>query len=144
MSLARPSTVFLLAFIAISTKIHHAACWGTLGHRTIGYLAQQYFSSDTSTYVNNLLEDEDISDASLWADTIKHTPLGAGTAGWHYIDAKDDPPRSCAVKYSRDCKQDEGCVVSAITNMVSKFPLIYLIQIYQTTLSALIKILTPP
>lgn len=120
MSLARRSTFVILAWFTLGSLVQFGACWGTLGHRTVAYLAQRYFSRETETYVNNLLEDEDISDAALWADIIRHTPLGAGTAGWHYIDAKDDPPRKCAVKFSRDCKADEGCVVSAITNMVSQ------------------------
>ena len=34
------------------------------------------------------------------------------------LDAHDDPPRSCGVRYQRDCIPKEGCVVSAITNMV--------------------------
>lgn len=120
MSLVRRSTFFILAWFILGSLVQFATCWGTLGHRTVAYLAQRYFSSETETYVNNLLEDEDISDAALWADIIRHTPLGAGTAGWHYIDAKDDPPRKCAVKFSRDCHTDGGCVVSAITNMVSQ------------------------
>lgn len=36
------------------------------------------------------------------------------------IDAQDDPPRSCGVRYNRDCIPSEGCVVSAITNMTSR------------------------
>lgn len=36
--------------------------------------------------------------------------------GW--VDAQDDPPRSCGVNFRRDCIPKEGCVVSAITNMV--------------------------
>ena len=120
MSLARRSTFFVLAWLTLASLIQFAACWGTLGHRTVAYLAQRYFSSGTEIYVNNLLENQDISDAAIWADIIRRTPIGAGTAGWHYIDAQDDPPRTCAVKYSRDCLPREGCVVSAITNMVSQ------------------------
>ena len=119
-SLARGSTLLFLSWLILGSYIRLAACWGTLGHRTVAYLAQRYFSSETETYVNNLLEEEDISDAALWADIIKHTPLGPGTAGWHFIDAKDDPPRKCAVNFRRDCQADQGCVVSAITNMVSE------------------------
>ncbi len=35
-------------------------------------------------------------------------------------DANDTPPASCGVKYDRDCLPAHGCVVSAITNMISK------------------------
>lgn len=42
---------------------------------------------------------------------------GAGLIFWD-IDAQDDPPRSCGVNFQRDCIPKEGCVVSAIANMV--------------------------
>lgn len=113
------SLLLFLAFLGLSSYFQLANCWGTLGHRTIAYLAQKYFTDDTATYVNDLLANEDIADASLWADEIKRTPVGAGTSGWHFIDAKDDPPRTCKVKYNRDCDVDQGCVVSAIINMVN-------------------------
>ena len=115
----RPSTLLLLAFLGLSSYFQLATCWGTLGHRTIAYLAQRYFTAETTTYVNDLLNGEDIADAALWADEIKRTPAGAGTAGWHFIDSKDDPPRTCSVSFNRDCEPDQGCVVSAIINMVS-------------------------
>ena len=119
MLLIRSTRLLLLAFIGLSSYIQLARCWGTLGHRTIAYLAQRYFTSEAETYVNDLLGDEDIAEASLWADHIKRTPVGAGTSGWHYIDAKDDPPRICQVNFNRDCEPDQGCVISAIINMVS-------------------------
>ncbi|OCK74962.1 phospholipase C/P1 nuclease, partial [Lepidopterella palustris CBS 459.81] len=94
--------------------------WGDLGHRTVAYLAQKYLTNDGAQLVSNLLGGEDISDAALWADTIKRRHGYTFTAEWHYIDAKDDPPTTCGVKYSRDCKANPGCVVSAIANMTGR------------------------
>lgn len=62
-----------------------ATAWGSLGHRTIAYLAQKHLNADGATFVNNLLDGEDISDASLWPDEIRHTRGWTYTAGWHYI-----------------------------------------------------------
>ena len=62
------------------------SCWGTLGHRTVGYLAEKYFTNDASRLVQQLLSNDkgyDISDAALFADKIKfRRPT---TAGWHFI-----------------------------------------------------------
>ena len=51
-------------------------------------------------------------------DKIAHIPSFAYTRTWHYIDANDDPPRTCGINMTRDCASD--CVVSAIANHTSR------------------------
>lgn len=41
-------------------------------------------------------------------------------------DAKDTPPQDCNLRFSRDCKKDAGCVISALSNQVSRMPLRWL------------------
>ncbi|KAF4635480.1 hypothetical protein G7Y89_g2621 [Cudoniella acicularis] len=92
--------------------------WGDVGHRTVGYLAQKYFTDQASQWVDNLLANEneyDISDAAVWADAVRYHRHY--TEGWHFVDANDNPPESCGVNYKRDCVN--GCVISAITNQTS-------------------------
>jgi hypothetical protein len=79
------SIVLLVAFLALIRPI---SGWGDLGHRTVGYLAQTYFTDAASQLVNSLLVDDsdngfDISDAAIWADRQKeHMPF---TRNWHFI-----------------------------------------------------------
>lgn len=94
--------------------------WGNIGHRTVAYLAEKYLSPGATTYVSALLNDADISDAAIWADEVRRTHEFHYTAGWHFIDAEDDPPRTCQVNYNRDCNPGPGCVVSAIVNMTER------------------------
>jgi hypothetical protein len=98
-----------------------ALCWGEIGHRTVGYLAQMYFDRDGAALFNELIEpnpDFDISDGANWADGMKFKfPF---TKPWHFIDAKDNPPKSCKVNYKSDCPKDDGCIIRAIKNMVSR------------------------
>ncbi|KAI9763443.1 MAG: hypothetical protein M1840_000526 [Geoglossum simile] len=108
----------LATFLSLSSIVQLGLCWGTLGHRTVAYVAQKNLSPSAASYVSQLLGDEDISDAALWADQIKHRR--PKTAPWHYIDAMDDPPRECGIDYRRDCIPKEGCVVSAIVNMTNR------------------------
>jgi hypothetical protein len=72
------SSVFLLA--------QPIAGWGDVGHRTVGYLAQKYFTDQAAQWVTTILQNNngwDISDAAVWADSIKyHRPY---TREWHYI-----------------------------------------------------------
>jgi S1/P1 Nuclease len=106
-----PLTYIFIAFQILLT----VNAWGELGHRTVAYLAQMYFDDDTSTYVDNLLDKLDISNASLFADTFRlHHRF---SAPWHYINARDDPPRVCKVNYRRDCA--ESCIIKAIVNQTN-------------------------
>jgi hypothetical protein len=90
--------------------------WGTLGHRTVAYLASLYFTQQSTRLTNQLLHGQDISEAALFPDKIRYIPSFAYTRGWHYIDAQDDPPARCGVNMTRDCALETGCVVSAIAN----------------------------
>ncbi|KAI9768674.1 MAG: hypothetical protein M1839_003982 [Geoglossum umbratile] len=108
----------LATFLSLSTLVHLGSCWGTLGHRTVAYIAQKNLSPGAASYVDELLGGEDISDAALWADQIRRQQ--PKTAPWHFIDAMDDPPRKCSVNYKRDCIPKDGCVISAIVDMTSR------------------------
>jgi len=97
-----------------------ALCWGEIGHRTVGYLAQKYFDDGGAALFNDLIDDApnfDISDGAVWADG--QTWRLPYTKPWHYIDAKDNPLKTCKVNYNSDCPMDEGCIIRAIRNMVS-------------------------
>jgi hypothetical protein len=62
------------------------ACWGGLGHRTVGYLAEHYFTDDAAQLVKDLIKPTDsfdISDAAIWADGIRQRQHF--TEGWHFI-----------------------------------------------------------
>ncbi|KAM7215673.1 S1/P1 nuclease [Rhypophila decipiens] len=92
--------------------------WGDVGHRTVGYLAEKYFTPKAAAIYTELLANDqgyDISDAATWADTIK--PKMPWTKPWHYINPKGDaPPHNCTVEWPDDCKDKKGCIVSAILN----------------------------
>lgn len=77
---------FTLALFSVLSIAQQARCWGSLGHRTVAYLAEKYLTAEGSEYLSSLLQQgEDISDAALWADQIRRQ-LGWGfTAPWHYI-----------------------------------------------------------
>ena len=97
--------------------------WGTLGHMTVGYIAQNFLSDDTVTWAQDLL---DITNSSYlasvapWADDFRYTSEGTFSAPFHFIDAEDSPPSSCSVDYDRDCGE-EGCSISAIVNYVCSY-----------------------
>jgi hypothetical protein len=74
------TSLTLLAFAG------NVACWGGLGHRTVGYLAEHYFTEDAAQLVKDLIKPTDsfdISDAAIWADVIRQRQHF--TEGWHFI-----------------------------------------------------------
>jgi S1/P1 Nuclease len=110
----------LLSLLALTSLIPTSLCWGSLGHRTVAYLASEYLTPNASQYVKTLLNSQDISEAALFPDKVRHMPMFNYTAGWHYIDALDDPPRQCGVNITRDCAMKGGCIVSAIVNQTAR------------------------
>ncbi|KAH8694159.1 S1/P1 nuclease [Talaromyces proteolyticus] len=117
-------TVSATALLGLS---QHAFAWGAIGHRTVAYLAYNYLSIDTRGYLNEILHNVspyDVSDAAVWPDEIRRSrPY---TAGWHFIDAHDNPPHQCSVSYPADCHNENSysnntCIISAIFNQTSLF-----------------------
>ncbi|KAH8838397.1 hypothetical protein MCOR03_011747 [Pyricularia oryzae] len=99
-----------------------ALAWGSLGHITVAYLASRFVAPQTETYLQRLLRNDTdayLAGVATWADSIRYTKWGHFTGVFHFIDAKDDPPRSCSVDMDRDCK-DQGCVVTALQNYTSR------------------------
>jgi hypothetical protein len=100
---------------------HHAAAWGTLGHETVAFIAQNFVRDDAKVFFSSILNDsstEYLAKVATWADSFRYTAAGNFSAPFHFIDAEDNPPISCGVKYARDCGA-AGCIVGAIQNYVS-------------------------
>lgn len=105
---------------ALLSALPGAIAWGTLGHETVAYIAQNFVTSATATYAKNILGDTSTSylaNVATWADSYRSTAAGKFSAPFHFIDAEDSPPKTCNVDYNRDCGAS-GCVVSAIANYV--------------------------
>ncbi|KNG88531.1 nuclease S1 [Aspergillus nomiae NRRL 13137] len=92
--------------------------WGNLGHETVAYIAQSFVASSTESFCQKILGDDSTSylaNVATWADSYKYTAAGAFSKPYHFIDAQDNPPKSCGVDYDRDCGS-AGCSISAIQN----------------------------
>lgn len=96
--------------------------WGSLGHETVAYIASNFVAADTKSYFQAILHNQTssyLAGVATWADSFRYTAAGRFSAPFHFIDAEDNPPSSCGVKYSRDCPE-QGCVVGAIQNYVRR------------------------
>ncbi|KAK4124845.1 S1/P1 nuclease [Parathielavia appendiculata] len=113
-----------LSSIAVgATALPGALAWGGFGHISVAYIASNFASPSTTTYLQTLLRNDTgdyLAGVATWADSIRYTKWGRFTSDFHFIDAKDDPPRYCGVDFDRDCKKDRGCVVSALHNYTTR------------------------
>ncbi len=110
-----PRTLTLLPLLG---ALPYTSAWGSLGHTTVAYIAQNFVNSKTAAYVQNVLGDTSstyMASVATWADSYRYTSAGHFSAPYHFLDALDNPPSSCNVDYERDCTQN-GCIVSAISN----------------------------
>lgn len=90
-----------------------ANAWGTLGHETVAFIAQDRMAAHTVSWAQGVLDNTSTSylaGIAAWADTYRYTPAGTFSAPFHFIDAEDSPPSLCSVDYDRDCGA-KGCVV---------------------------------
>ncbi|THZ49899.1 nuclease s1 [Aureobasidium pullulans] len=113
----------------LSAALPVANAWGTLGHETVAFIAQDRMAAHTVSWAQGVLDNTSTSylaGIAAWADTYRYTAAGTFSAPFHFIDAEDSPPSSCSVDYDRDCGA-KGCVVSAIAN--------YTQRVVSTTLS---------
>jgi len=123
--------------LLVSALLPAAQAWGTLGHMTVGVIAQAFLTPQALNWTRSLLSEstatslspapldsanpfqasQHLALAAPWADTYRATPAGAFSEPFHFIDANDNPPHTCNVDVARDCPV-KGCLVSAIANYV--------------------------
>jgi len=104
-----------IALLAAACVGSSCLAWGEDGHRIVGALAMERLSPEARASVIELLGNDDLATAGLWADQIR------GDASWdwakplHYVNL----PRDGSVfDAARDCPEGQ-CVVAAIPRFLA-------------------------
>lgn len=100
--------IFLLPMCSAS-----AFAWGPIGHRAVGQIAEERLSAKARQAVRDLLGDESLAEASLWADEIRSQPQWQVSLPWHYVNIPD------GVTYDRTRRGREGDVIEALERFVA-------------------------
>ena len=74
--------LFLTALTLLTAMV--ASAYGTLGHYTIGQIAQQQLDADAEVAITALLKNGTLPMISNWADIQKSNPDFRETSNWHY------------------------------------------------------------
>ena len=61
-------------------------CWGVLGHRVTGGIAENYLTTKAKTEIQKILGNETIALASNWGDFIKSDSTFDSLYNWHFIN----------------------------------------------------------
>jgi hypothetical protein len=106
----------IIITVVISCISFQALSWGQMGHRVTGSIAQQYLSPEAQKAISELLVNEDLAEASTYADEMRAHPgeFWKKTANpWHYVNVFDGKT------YSEVAPPPEGDAVTAL-EMFSK------------------------
>jgi hypothetical protein len=88
-----------------------ALSWGQVGHRVTGAIAEQYLTPEAQHAISQLLVNEDLAEASTYADEMRSNPIEfwKKTANpWHYVNVFDGKT------YSDIAPPPEGNAVTAL------------------------------
>ena len=88
-----------------------ALSWGQVGHRVTGAIAEQHLTPEAQLAISQLLMNEDLAEASTYADEMKSNPseFWQKTANpWHYVNVFDGK------SYSDIAPPPEGNAVTAL------------------------------
>ncbi|CDO70046.1 hypothetical protein BN946_scf184650.g4 [Trametes cinnabarina] len=111
-----------IAYITLACS-QHALAWGTLGHQTVGYVAQEFLAPNALAFVQSSLGSTysgSLGPAAPWADTVRDESGYTWSAPLHYVDAEDSPlSDSCSVQEQRDCGSGR-CILTAIANYTTR------------------------
>ena len=61
-------------------------CWGVLGHRITGGIAENYLTAKAKSEIQKILGHETIALASNWGDFIKSDSTYDSLYNWHFIN----------------------------------------------------------
>jgi hypothetical protein len=63
-----------------------AFCWGMIGHRIVGQIADSYLTPKARAEIKRILGDTTMAIAANWGDFIKSDPSYDSLETWHYAD----------------------------------------------------------
>lgn len=107
--------IFLSIFIfGFSSATNEALRWGQIGHRTTGYIAEQYLTEKAAAEVKRVLGNESLAEVSTWMDEVRSDGGYDYMAPWHYVTIPEGET------YETVEKNPDGDILWAIDKMVTE------------------------
>jgi hypothetical protein len=98
-----------LSFFLVSS----AFGWGQIGHRVVGYIAQQNLSPEVEARVMDVLQGHSLAEASTWMDEIRSDDAYDYTSTWHWVTIPD------GMRYAETEKNPDGDALGKTKEILS-------------------------
>jgi hypothetical protein len=101
----------LVIGVIVAVMSFQVLSWGQVGHRVTGAIAEQHLTPEAQRAISRLLVNEDLAEASTYADDMRSHPseFWTKTANpWHYVNVFDGKT------YSDIAPPPEGNAVTAL------------------------------
>ncbi|MDH5367097.1 MAG: S1/P1 nuclease [Cyclobacteriaceae bacterium] len=92
----------------------HVFGWGVIGHRTVGYIAEQHLNKKAKKEVKRILGNETLAISSNWMDEIKSDDNYDHTHKWHYVTIPDGK------SYETSDKEPDGDIIQTIERLINE------------------------
>jgi hypothetical protein len=102
-----------LSLLCISVQV---LGWGQTGHRVTGAIAEQYLTPEAKIAIEGILLNEDLAEASTWADEMRSNPelfWQKTSSPWHYVSVPQ------GINYVEVGAPDKGDAYSALDRFAS-------------------------
>jgi hypothetical protein len=77
---------YLIVTLMLALYVPAAFSWGSLGHQTIGEIAERNLTPKAKAAITNILGAEKLAVTAVWADNIKDDSDFDGFKEYHYVD----------------------------------------------------------
>lgn len=97
-----------------SSSTYENLRWGQNGHRTTGYIAEQYLTDNAAKEVKRVLGHQSLAEVSTWMDEVRSDDAYDYMAPWHYVTIPEGET------YDTAEKNDDGDIIWAIKKVTEE------------------------
>lgn len=95
-----------------------AFSWGSVGHQTVGEIAERYLTPKAKAAINDILGAEKLAVTAVWADNIKDDQDFDGFKEYHYVDVPNHTSYDKIPVHERSAK-DAMTVITRYPEMLT-------------------------
>lgn len=106
--------LFIIGLLGVFAPVQSAFGWGSVGHRTTGYVAEKHLLPSVRTQIKEWLGSQDLGDVANWADTLKKDASWAHSSWYHFEKIEDGQTFLQSLKTMPNDQLEKGGTVSAI------------------------------
>ncbi len=105
--------IFILLLSITQINANNNPIWGSVGHRTVGAIAEKHLTRKAKKQINKILQNESLAFVSTFGDEIKSDNRYREFYTWHYVNFPFN------TKYEDSNKNPKGDIVTGINKCIA-------------------------